>query len=104
MVNNSKPKQATEKKKRATEKRNIFISKQKMSQSSVIEALKKEPVSPEETQGTKTQDLAQVTMVHVKGMISVSPDSYNLPIHRKVLNSLTWDIWFSLINSNLLMF
>ena len=27
----------------------------------------------------------------------------HLPIHRKMLNSLTWDIWFSLINSNLLM-
>ena len=26
------------------------------------------------------------------------------PIHRKVLNSLTWVIWFSLINNNLLMF
>ena len=26
------------------------------------------------------------------------------PIHRKALNSLTWDIWFSLINNNLLMF
>ena len=27
-----------------------------------------------------------------------------LLIHRKALNSLTWDIWFSLINSTLLMF
>lgn len=27
-----------------------------------------------------------------------------LPILRKMLNSLTWDAWFSLINSNLLMF
>ena len=27
-------------------------------------------------------------------MISVSPDS--LLLHRKVLNSLTWDVWFSL--------
>ena len=27
----------------------------------------------------------------------------HLPIHRKVLNSLTWDIWFSLITNNLLM-
>ena len=26
------------------------------------------------------------------------------PIHRKVLNCLTWDIWFSLISSHLLMF
>ena len=28
----------------------------------------------------------------------------HFPIHRKALNSLTWDIWLSLINSNLLMF
>ena len=28
----------------------------------------------------------------------------HLPIHRKVLNFLTWDIWFSLINNTLLMF
>ena len=27
-----------------------------------------------------------------------------LPLHRKALNSLTWDTWFSFINSNLLMF
>ena len=28
----------------------------------------------------------------------------HLPIHRKALNSLTWDVWFSLVYSNLLMF
>ena len=28
----------------------------------------------------------------------------NLPKHRKVLNSLTWNVWFSSIHSNLLMF
>ena len=38
-----------------------------------------------------------------KGMISVSLDACIFP-NRKVLNSLTWDVWFSLINSNLLMF
>ena len=32
------------------------------------------------------------------------PRRLHLPIHRKVLNSLTWDIWFSLINNNLLAF
>ena len=32
------------------------------------------------------------------------PRLLHLPIHRKALNSLTWDVWFSLINSNLLMF
>ena len=31
------------------------------------------------------------------------PKLLHLPIHRKVLNSLTWDIWFSLVNSNFLM-
>ena len=29
------------------------------------------------------------------------PRLLHLPIHRKALNSLTWDVWFSLINSNL---
>ena len=29
------------------------------------------------------------------------PRGLHLPRHRKVLNSLTWDIWFSLINNNL---
>ena len=28
----------------------------------------------------------------------------HLPIYRKALNSLAWDIWFSLISSNILMF
>ena len=28
------------------------------------------------------------------------PRLLHLPIHRKALNSLTWDIWFSLINNN----
>ena len=32
------------------------------------------------------------------------PRLLHLPIHRKTLNSLTWDVWFSLMNSNLLMF
>ena len=30
------------------------------------------------------------------------PRLLHLPIHRKALNSLTWDNWFSFINSNLL--
>ena len=41
--------------------------------------------------------------VHIKGVISVDPD-FCLPIQRKVLNFLTWQIWFPLINNNLLMF
>ena len=32
------------------------------------------------------------------------PGILHLPIQRKALNSLTWDIWFSLINNNLFMF
>ena len=32
------------------------------------------------------------------------PKLLHLPMHRKVLNSLTWDLWFSLINSNILVF
>ena len=32
------------------------------------------------------------------------PRLLRLPKHRKVLDSLTWDIWFSLINNHLLMF
>jgi len=32
------------------------------------------------------------------------PRLLHLPIHRKALNSLTWHNWFSLINSNHLMF
>ena len=38
-----------------------------------------------------------------KGMISVSLDACIFP-NRKVLNSLTWDVWFSLINNNLFKF
>ena len=32
------------------------------------------------------------------------PRLLHLPIHRKALNSLTWVIWFSLINNNFLTF
>ena len=32
------------------------------------------------------------------------PRLLHLPIHRKALNSLTWDVWLSLLNSNLLLF
>ena len=36
--------------------------------------------------------------------VFIEPRLLHLPIHRKALNSLTWDVWFSLINSNLLIF
>ena len=43
--------------------------------------------------------------VHIKGMISMSPESCIFTNIEKLLNSLTRDIWFSVINSgNLLMF
>ena len=47
----------------------------------------------------------QIAEMHLKAIISESkPRLLRLPIHRKVLNSLTWEFWFSLINNNLLMF
>ena len=53
----------------------------------------------------KTQDTGPlVAEIHMKEMLSVSPRLLHLPIYRKVLNSLTWDIWLPLINNNLLMF
>ena len=73
-------------------------------------------VHPEETRDEKTQHTdPQIAEVHIKGMISVIPHSCphsrsaiyrkaHTLIHRKVLNSLTWDVWFSLINRNHLMF
>ena len=55
-----------------------------MSWSSVIAALQREPVSPEETQDVKTQGYwSQIAEVHVKGMISVSPDSCIFPYIEK---------------------
>ena len=63
-------------------------------------------MSPEEAQGVKTQDTdptLPIAKMHIKGMTSVSPDSLHVPIRRKVLNLLTWDMWFSLINNHHLM-
>ena len=56
-------------------------------------------VHPQETQDEKAQD----TGTRELRCIITEPRLLHLPIHRKVLNSLTWGIWFSLINSNLLM-
>ena len=54
-------------------------------------------VSPKEAQDVSenTGYWPQIAKMHMKGMISRSPVTH-LPIHRKVLYSLTWDIWFSL--------
>ena len=40
-----------------------------------------------EVQGTLKSLAPQIPELLIKGMISVSPDSCHLPIHRKVLNS-----------------
>ena len=50
-----------------------------------------ELVSPEETQDVKTGYWPQIAEVHIKGMISVSPDSCIFPVI-ETLNSLTWCI------------
>ena len=53
-------------------------------------------MSPEEVQDVKnTGCWPQTAEVLIKGRISVS--LLHLPIHRKVLNSLTWDIRASLV-------
>ena len=107
------------------------ISKQRRSQSSEIAApTDGELMSPKGTQeGKNTCNLAAVTMQphstvsskeaqdvekhRILGQDSWSayqrndfsePIISHLLIHRKALNSLTWDIWLSLIYNNLLMF
>ena len=45
--------------------------------------------------------LPQVAEMHIKSMMSVSPDLH-FSIYRKALNSLTWDSSFSFLNNNLL--
>ena len=105
-----------------TEKWNIscHVSKQRMSQSSAIAAsmdgelvspenntchpaaVRLQPlltVSPEGTQDLKTQDASWEA--YQRNDFS-KPRLLHLPTHRKVLGSLTWDIWFSLIYSNLM--
>ena len=54
----------------------------------------------EETQDEK----AQVSRSACQRNDFREPRLLHLPIPRKALNFVTWDIWFSLINSNLLMF
>ena len=61
-------------------------------------------VSPKGVQDVKnTGCWLQIAEMHMKGMISVSPDSLHLSIQRTALNSLTSEEWFSLINNNLLI-
>jgi len=47
--------------------------------------------------------LAQIAKAHTKEWFQ-SAQNLHLPIHRKAPNSLTWHLWFSLINNDLLMF
>ena len=112
-----------------TEKWNIscHISKQRMS--SVFAALQHELVNPKETQERK--NTCRVAAIRLKPLPIVSleesqdvtrqglaPDTWGAyqendfseprllhhPTYRKALNSLTWGIWFSIINSNILTF
>ena len=62
-------------------------------------------VSPEERKlgMWKCRTLADSWRAYQRNDFS-EPRLLHLSIHRKALNSLTWVIWFSLINNNLLMF
>ena len=56
---------------------------------------------PEGIQGGDRQDTRPWRVkILIKGMTSKSPSSCIFP-HRKVLRSLTWGVWFSLIDRNL---
>ena len=61
-------------------------------------------VHPEGTQDEKNRTLALDSWDANQRNDFSEPRLLHLPIHRKALDSLTWDVWFSLINSNLLMF
>ena len=100
-----------------------------MSQSSAITALQPEPVRLKGTQEGKylpSSSHQTTATAHSEPWgkevpdrkQETGPDSWDayerndvsesrllhFPIHRKVLHSLTWDIWFSFINNSLLMF
>ena len=61
-------------------------------------------VSPEELRKWKHRILAPESGGAYQKNDFIWPRLLHLPIYSKALNSLTWDIWFSLINSYLLMF
>ena len=54
-------------------------------------------VSPEEIQDVTIQDTGPRKLRSYQRNEFSEPRLLHLPIHRKALNSLTWDIWFSLI-------
>ena len=53
-----------------------------------------QPLQPEGSQDGKEENTFLAIEVHIKGMISMSPDSCIFT--EKMLNSSTWDVWFSL--------
>ena len=60
---------------------------------------------PQEAQdGKKPGYLPRRAEMHLKGMISVSPALASSTALKKMQNSTTWDIWFSLITNNTFMF
>ena len=61
-------------------------------------------IHPEETQDEKTQDTALDSWGACQRNDFSEPRLFHLLIRRKMPDSLTWDIRFSLINSKLLMF
>lgn len=59
-------------------------------------------VSPARAQDARTQDAGQRAEAHLEEMAPESP-AVGSSLWRKALNSLAWDVWFSLIYGNLLM-
>ena len=56
--------------------------------------------SPEELRRWKHRQLASESWDAYERNEFSEPKLLHLPIYRKALNSLTWDIWFSLIHKN----
>ena len=75
------------------------ISKQRVLHQAIILQL-----NPKAIQDEKAQDTGFRLLRHLSNEWFQWAQSFVSYIHRKVLNLLTWDVWFSLINSNLSMF
>ena len=56
--------------------------------------------SPEELRRWKHRQLASESRDAYERNEFSKPKLLHLPIYRKALNSLTWDIWFSLLHKN----
>ena len=62
------------------------------------------PFEPQGNSGCENKGYwPQIAELHIKGMISVSPDPC-IFIYIEILNSLTWGVLFSFINNHLFMF